>query len=201
MKLSQYANKKSWSPFFYILQWNENSEDSANFWHRKMTLKIITVNVQFSTFNSKRTKRPKTIFHMSSENLNFSAIWEMEWEVRLICLWASLILKLSKCIFLNSYVLSPVVGWCLRLIDVQMDSVRYTYVFGHSIYEPVFFPTVFFFLPLPLTFHVRFWSCMVDGNINYIQIEEMEKHVRKSYSRPFFCNLCSFAILWCWLRW
>ena len=43
-----------------------------------------------------------------------------------------------------------------------------------------------FFLPLPLTFHVRFWSCMVGGNINYIQIEEMEKHVRKSYSRPFF---------------
>ena len=101
-------------------------------------------------------------------------------------IWAFLILKLSKCIHLNSYVLSPVVGWCLRLIDVQMDSVRYTYVFGHSIYEPVFFPTVFFFLPLPLTFHVRFWSCMVGGNINYIQIEEMEKHVRKSYSRPFF---------------
>ena len=24
---------------------------------------------------------------------------------------------------------------CLRLIDVQMDSVRYTYVFGHPIYE------------------------------------------------------------------
>ncbi len=25
---------------------------------------------------------------------------------------------------------------CVRLIDVQMDSVRYTYVFGHPIYEP-----------------------------------------------------------------
>ena len=51
-----------------------------------------------------------------------------------------------------------------------------------------------FFLPLPLTFHVRFWSCMVGGNINYIQIEEMEKHVRKSYSRPFFSVICAILL-------
>ena len=113
---------------------------------------------------------------------------------------AFLILKLSKCIHLNSYVLSPVVGWCLRLIDVQMDSVRYTYVFGHSIYEPVFFPTVFFFSHFPL--HFTFdsdlaWSAV----ISIISKLKKWKSMWESHTVDlFFCNLCNFPFLWCWLR-
>lgn len=49
---------------------------------------------------------------------------------------------------------------CLRLIDVQMDSVRYTYVFGHPIYEAPTSTWTSTFFPL------FFLASMLCGHIN-----------------------------------
>ena len=46
--------------YFYILQWKKNQKDSADFWHRKMTLK--TRIMLYWTFHSKSIQIPKKIF-------------------------------------------------------------------------------------------------------------------------------------------
>ena len=46
--------------FFVFYNEKKNQKDSANFWHRKITLKVRIL--LFLTFNSKTTKRPKIFY-------------------------------------------------------------------------------------------------------------------------------------------